>query len=122
MAAASVPPVCMSSACYVAAARVAPSITHLVSMEMIEGLISSLRMWTGIAVMWIKAVINVAIEIVGTVEPRARSDEYTAVEPFWTVIPIWGAVVWGDVVVAVRATRLGSDIDRDLGGCRARHA
>jgi len=61
-------------------------------------------MWTGVSVMWIKAVINVAAEVVGTVEPRAGFDEYTAVEPFGTVVPIWGAVVWGEVVVAVPDT------------------
>jgi hypothetical protein len=102
-----------------AAACVAASITDLVSVEVIEGLFSTLRMWTDIAVMWIKAVINVALEVVGPMEPRAASDEYTAVEPFGTIVTIWGAVVWCEVVVAVRASRLCSDIDRDLSGRRA---
>jgi hypothetical protein len=112
----------MTSAYMTSATYVAASITHLVSVEVIEGLISTLRMWTGIAVMWIKAVINVAAEVVATVEPRPGSEEYTAVEPFGTVVPIWGAVVWCDVVVAVGANRLCSDIDRDLGGRSARDA
>src|SRR6266403_1914718 len=96
---------------------VGTSITHLVSVEVIEGRLSTRRMWTNVAVMWIEAVINVAAEVVVAVEPRAGSDEHVAGEPFGTVVPIWG-----EVVVAIRAIRLCSDIDGDLGGYRARDA
>jgi hypothetical protein len=89
---------------------------------MIEGLISTRRMWTNVAVMWIEAVINVAVELVGAVEPRASSDEHATVEPLGPVVTIWGAVVWGEVVKAIRANRLWSDIDGDLGRCRPRDA
>ncbi|MCU1331314.1 MAG: hypothetical protein JWM08_306, partial [Candidatus Angelobacter sp.] len=41
-----------------------PSVTHLVAAKVIEGFVSTLRMWTGVAVMWIEAVIHVTIEIV----------------------------------------------------------
>jgi hypothetical protein len=88
-------------------------------VEVIERLFSTLRMWTNVAVMWIEAVINVAVEVVGAVEPGAGSDEHTAVEPLGSVVPIGGAVVRGDVVEAIRASRLCSDIDRDLGRRRA---
>jgi hypothetical protein len=73
-------------------------------------------MWTTVAVMWIEAVINVTAEVVRAVKPRAGSDEHAAVEPLGPVVPIWGAVVWGDVIVAIRASRLRSDIDGHLGG------
>ena len=112
----------MASAFVASAFSVAASITHLVSVEVIEGRLSTLRMWTNVAVMWIEAVINVAAEIVVDMEPRAGSDEHAAVKPLGTVVSIWGAVVWGEVVVAIRASRLCSDIDGDLGGCRARDA
>jgi hypothetical protein len=79
-------------------------------------------MWTHVAVMWIEAAINVAAEVVGAVEPRAGSDKHAAVEPLGTVVPIWGALVWGGVVKAIRASRLWSDINGNLGGCRARNA
>src|SRR5712671_363083 len=108
-----------SPTCVASTACVAASITHLVTAEMIEGLISTLRMWTNVAVMWVEAVINVAAEVVGAVEPRASSEEHTAVEPLGSVVPIWGAAVRGNVVVAIRANRRCSDIDRDLSGCRA---
>ena len=113
----------MPSAFSVAATfSVVASITHLVSVEVIEGPLPTLGMWTNVAVTWIEAVINVAAEVVVAVEPRAGSDEQAAVKPVGTVVPIWGAVVWGEVVVAIRANRRWSDIDGDLGGCRARDA
>jgi len=106
----------MASAC------VAAPITHLVSVEMIEGLVSTLRMWTLVAVMWIETIINVAVEIVGAVEPGAGSDEHATVEPFGPVVPVWRTGVWGGIVVAIRAIWFCSDIDRDLRRCRSRNA
>jgi hypothetical protein len=79
-------------------------------------------MWTNIAVMWIETVIHVAVEVVGAVEPRAGSDEHAAAEPLGPVVRVWRAVIWGHIVVAIRANRFCSDIDRDLSGCRARNA
>jgi hypothetical protein len=112
----------MASASMASAACVSASITHLVPVEVIEGLVSTLRMWTHVAVMWIEAVINVSVEVVGAVEPRAGSDEHATAEPLGPVVPVWRAVVWGHIVVAIRATRFCSDIDRDLSACRARDA
>ena len=86
---------CVASAFMASAFSVAASITHLVSVEMIEGPLSRLRMWTTVAVMWIEPVINVAAEVVGAVEPRAGSDEHAAVKPIGTIVPIWSAAVWG---------------------------
>jgi hypothetical protein len=101
------------------AACVAAPVTHLVSVEVIEGLFSTFRMWTNVAVMWIEAVINVTVEVVGAVEPRTGTDEHATAEPLGPVVPVGGAVVWGEVVVAIRASRLCSDIHGDLSGCRA---
>jgi hypothetical protein len=112
----------MASAFVASAASVAASITHLVSVEVIEGLLSTVRVWTNVAMMWIEAIINVSVEVVGAVEPRAGPDEHAAGEPLGPVVPIWGAVVWGEVVEAIRANRLWSDIDGDLGRCRPRDA
>jgi hypothetical protein len=69
----------------VATLCVAASITHLVSVEVIEGFVSPVRMWTNVAVMPIEAVINVAVEVGGTLEPRARSDEHASAEPLGSV-------------------------------------
>jgi len=99
---------------------VAAPVTHFVSAEMIEGVVSTFRVWTSVAVMWIETVINVAVEVARTVEPRAGSDEHAATEPLRPVVPVGGAIVWREVVVAIRANRRGSDIYGDLGGRRVR--
>jgi hypothetical protein len=91
-------------------------------MEVIEGLVSTSREWTTVAVMRIEAVINVAVKVVGAVKPRAASDEDSSAEPLGPVVPVWGAVVWGIVEVTIRANRRCSDIDGNLRGCRARDA
>jgi hypothetical protein len=103
-------------------ANVAPPIAHLVSVEMIKRLVSTVRMWTSVTVMRIEAVIDVSLEVMWAVKPRAGSDEYTAVKPLRAVVSIWRAIVRREIVVAVRATRFWSDIDRDLRVCRARNA
>ena len=121
VASASVASACMASA-FVTSVCVAAPITHLVSVEVIKGLVSTVRMWTSIAVMQIETVIDVALEVVGAVEPRAGSDEHAAAEPLGPVVPVWNAIVWGVIVVAIRASRFCSDIDRDLCMCRARNA
>jgi hypothetical protein len=101
---------------------VAASITHLVSVKVIKGLVATVGMWTNVAVTWIEAVIDVAVEVARAVEPRSGSDEHATAEPLGPVVPVWRAVVWGHVVIAIRANRFCSDIDRDLSGCRARNA
>jgi hypothetical protein len=104
------------------AACVAAPITHLVSVEVIEGPVSMLRKWTAVAVMWIEAVVHVAVKVVGTVEPGAGPDEDASAEPLRPVVPVWSAVVRGVIEVAIRASWRCSDIDGDLGRCRARDA
>jgi len=83
-------------------------------VEVIKGLVSTFRMWTSVAVMRIETVINVALEVVGAVEPRTGSDEHATAEPLGSVVTVWGAVVWGEIVVAIRAIRCCSDINGDL--------
>jgi hypothetical protein len=106
----------------VATFGVPASITHFVSVEMVERLVSAFRMWTGVALMKIETVINVTMEVVRTVEPRAGSDEYATTEPLGPVVSVRSAVLWRVVVVAIRARRFGADVDRYLRGCRTRNA
>ena len=101
---------------------VAATVTHFVSAEVIERLVSTFGMRTGIAMVRIEAVINMAVKFAWTVEPWAGSDENAAVEPLRSVVSVWRAVVRCDVIVTVRARRLWSDIDGDLSACRARNA
>jgi len=55
---------------------VAAPITHLVSVEVIKGLVPTVRMWTFVAVVWIETVINVGRGSRGALEPRADSHEH----------------------------------------------
>jgi hypothetical protein len=98
---------------------VTASITHFVSTEVIERSVSVFRTWTSVAVMWIEAVINVAVEVVRTVEPRTGSDEHTAIEPLWPVVSVRSTVIRREVVVAVRAYWFRANVDGDLSGSRA---
>ena len=49
------------------------AVAHLVPVEVIKGPVSTVRMWTSIAVMRIEAVINVAVEVARTVEPMPQT-------------------------------------------------
>jgi hypothetical protein len=68
---------CVTSATRVTfAAYVAAPTAHLVSVKVIESLVSPGRMWTNVTVMRIEAVINVATEVAWAVEPGTGSDEH----------------------------------------------
>src|SRR5260370_33465565 len=98
------------AAASMASASVAAPITHLVSGEVIKGLVSTVRMWTMVAVMWIETVIHVAVEVVSTVEPRAGSDEHAAVEPLEPAVPVGRAAAGLAIVVAIRPIQCSSVI------------
>src|ERR1700685_1631688 len=73
--------------------------------------------WCGalIAMLWVEAVVYVAMEVVGTVKPRAGADEDAASKPLRAVIAIRGAGIWCVIVVAVWAIRRYANVDADLG-------
>jgi hypothetical protein len=50
----------------------AAPIAHLVSVEVIEGFVSTVRNWTAVAVIWIEAFVHVAIEVVGAMGTKGR--------------------------------------------------
>jgi hypothetical protein len=110
------------AAAFMAAACVTAPITHLVSMEVVEGHVSTPRKWTMVAVLWIEVIVNVTMEVGATVEPGAGSDEDASAEPLWPVVSVWSAVVRGIVEVTIRANRRCSDIDGNLSRGRARDA
>src|ERR1700758_236448 len=103
------------------AARVAYPITHLISMKVIEGPISTLRKWTVVAMVRIEAIVHVTVEAMWAMKPGTRSDKDAAAEPFRPVVSVRSAVVWGIVEVTVWASRGHSDIDSDASRCWARH-
>jgi hypothetical protein len=91
-------------------------------MEVIEGIVSTFRKWTTVAVMWIESVINVAVKTLGAVKPGTGSNEDAAAKPLGPVVSVWSAAVRGIIEVAIWADRRCSDIDGDFGLCRARDA
>lgn len=105
----------------VPAAHVAATIADFVSVEVINPTdrMSRVRVVAGVwhrtvvAMVRVEVVIHVAMEVVGTVEPRASTDEDAAGEPFGTVVAVGRTAIRSGVIVAVRAVRGGSDVDAD---------
>jgi hypothetical protein len=101
-------------------AYIASSISRLVGLEMIEALCPAFRHRSRITVMWIKAVVDVAVKAVRAVEPRAGSEKHPADKPIWPVISVRSAIVRGVVEIPVRTHGSHSDVysDGNLGLCR----
>jgi hypothetical protein len=100
------------------------SFTLLVAVEVFDvtvpsfaGLIASVRILAVVAVLRVIVGVNAAGEVLGTMEPWARSDEGTTREPFRTVVAIGCTTVWRSVVVAVRARRGYADANGYLCFC-----
>jgi hypothetical protein len=53
---------------------VAASITRSVSVKVIEGLVSVLGMWTNVAVTEDRSDYQVAVKVMGSVEPQGHSN------------------------------------------------
>jgi hypothetical protein len=98
-------------------AYMALPIPRLVCVEVVERLLAALRHRSGITVMRVVAIVYVAIEAAMTVKPRAGADEYPAAEPIGPVISVGGAVIRSVVEIAVRTSRLNTDVDTDLSIC-----
>jgi hypothetical protein len=99
---------------------VALTITGLVAVEVVEPLLAALGQRSVVAVVGIVAVVDVAVEAMMTVKPRARPDEDTAYKPVRAVVAVGGAIVRSVVEVAVGANGRYSDVDSNLGvpkGC-----
>jgi len=67
---------------------VAASVTHFISVKVVEGLGSAFRKWASVAVMRIEAIINVAVEVVWAMEPRAGTDEHATTEPLGPIVAV----------------------------------
>jgi hypothetical protein len=90
-------------------------ISRLVAVEVVVGLISTRGHRSFVAVMRIKPVIDMAVEVFRAVEPRASSDKHATNKPVGPVVAIWRAVVWSVREVTVRAHRRHSNANGDLG-------
>jgi hypothetical protein len=94
-------------------AYVTAAIPRFVSLEMVETLRPTIRQRSVIAVMRIKAVVDMAEKTVRAVKPGASSEEHSAHEPIGPIIAVRSTVIWGIVEVSIRAYGSRSDVYPD---------
>jgi hypothetical protein len=90
------------------------SIPCLVRVEVGERLFPALRSRPVVTVMRIVAVVDVAVEATGAMEPGASSEEDPANEPIGPIVAIGSALIWGIVKIPVRAYRRRSNVNGNL--------
>ena len=98
-------------------------IVHFTSSEIVDVIetirwlrsIATIRDPARIATSNIETAIDMAMKACRAVKPRASTDEGTTNEPFGAVVAVRSAGVWLVVIVAVRTSGFGSDVDTDLG-------
>jgi len=94
-------------------AYVSLAIARFISLEVVETLRAALGEWAVVTVARVKAVVDVAVEAVRSVEPRTSTKEDAANKPVGAVVAIGGAIVGSVVEVAVGAYRWHSNVDAD---------
>lgn len=70
----------------------------------------------------VKTMIDMPIEVVGSVKPGSSPDEYTARKPLRAIVAIGSAVIRGNLVISVGTNGWFPDADRNLRGrvwCRS---
>ena len=67
---------------------VAKEVRHLVNAIVGVGLGAALGHWTLVTMMRVEVIVDVPVEVGGTVEPGACPNEDSAVEPFRPVVAI----------------------------------
>jgi hypothetical protein len=81
------------------------------------GSVAPVRHRAVVTVFRMETIINVAMKIGRTVEPRPGADENAAAEPFGAVIAGRRTTVGSNVIIAVWAVRSDADVDADLSLC-----
>jgi hypothetical protein len=108
-----------TSAFYFMAAAVA----HFIAVK-VPGIDMPVRSLAGprhrslVAVIGMEMVIDVSVEVLVSMKPRPDTDEYSVVKPFRSIVPIGGAGVRRNVVIAVRAKGCYPDPNAHLSLCR----
>jgi hypothetical protein len=103
-------------------AHVAMAVACLVTVEVVEALFTAPGERSCVAVTWVKAVVDVAVEAGMSVEPGTCADEDAAQKPVRSVVTVGRAIVRCVVEIAVRANRGNADVDGHLGGIAGRAA
>src|SRR5215472_2713097 len=107
----------------------AAAVAHFVAMEVIEiatvvEMLLMARIGAMVSVPPVEPVVYVAIEVMGTMEPRAGADKHAIREPFRAVVAVRSALIRRIVIVAIRTDRSRTDLntERNLGLARYRCA
>ena len=105
-----------------ATADVAAPITHFISFE-VGNLIDGLRrlrliarVWCGtfVPVFGMKMVVDVALEVVRAMKPRASANEDTTCKPFRPVVAVGSTTIRSSIIIPVGTFGGDSDVDADL--------
>jgi len=91
-------------------ADVASPISRFVGLEVVEALRPALRHWSSVTVMRIKPVIDMSVEAVMAMEPRACSNKDPANKPIRPVVAVRSTVIGLIVEVSVRTHGSRSDV------------
>jgi hypothetical protein len=94
-------------------ANVASPIPRLVPLEVVEALRPALRQRSNVSVMWIEAVVNMAVKAVTAVKPRASSKKHPTNKPVGPIVSVRSTVIGLIVEVSVRAHGSHSDVYAD---------
>ena len=106
------------AACVMASiAYMALAIARFVSLEVVERPRATIGQRSRVTTPWIIAVVDVTVEAVRPMEPRAGSDEQSSGEPIRPIVAVGSTVIGCVIEVPVRAHRCNPNADRDLGRC-----
>jgi len=94
-------------------AYVASPIPRLVSAEVVEALRPALGQRSNVAVMRIKAVVDVAEKAARAMKPRASSKKHPANKPIGPIVAVRSTIIRGVVEVPVRADGSRPDVYAD---------
>ncbi len=95
----------------------APCVMHRLTMEfrtVLSRTFAARRHRSMVALAIVEMMIDVSVKSARPVKPGSRTDEYTAREPFRSIISIRSAIVRRNLVVPVWANRRFSDADCNL--------
>lgn len=101
---------------------VALTIMRLVSVEMVERLLSALRQRSVVSVMRVITIVDVTVKSCMAVKPRTCTDKDTAHKPVGSIVSIRCAVIRCIVKVTIGANRRHSDANHNLRFSWGRHA
>jgi hypothetical protein len=98
-------------------AYVASPVPRFVRVEVTERLLPSLWHRSPVTMMRIVTVIDVAVEAVRAMKPRASPYEDATTEPVRPIVAIRSTRIRGVVKIPVRANRRDSNVDGNLSRC-----